>query len=514
MAEVTVYDGADCIGGNKVHLTFEREGRRQGIFFDFGLNYHKLGDYYQEFLQPRGARGIHDHVRMGLVPFIRNYRLDIVPQDLDLSQAPALEVAAVLVSHAHMDHMGHAALLACEIPFVCSPTTAAIMKAMRDLGQGGFESEGPYTNLKASRSRDGRVLSSTGCKTFQGRDFVLTEGWQDDLEILWGRCSAKNKAVVDGGLLEKDAVDVDFESFPVDHSIYGATAFGVRTERGYVIYTGDLRTHGMNGDRTLEFVERAAALDPIALIIEGTTTSRAEAGGFTEGSVREICQADVEKEKGLVVADFSARHFERLESFREVARATDRKLLVTPKDVYYLWALMCADGKDRLSGLGVYDALKATKDGCEEFACELMREELVDPAAVAAEPGRYVLAFSFYDMGNMLDIRPDGGTYIYSSSEAYSEEQVIDFRRLHQWVSRFGLEVKGFRMEVQEGMDVPIFDRRYHASGHASVEDLLAIVDGIGAERIIPVHTEDPRPFKKASGGQVVVPRVGAPISL
>jgi hypothetical protein len=46
------------------------------------------------------------------------------------------------------------------------------------------------------------------------------------------------------------------------------------------------------------------------------------------------------------------------------------------------------------------------------------------------------------------------------------------------------------------------------------VEDLLAIVDGIGAERIIPVHTEDPRPFKKASGGQVVVPRVGAPISL
>ncbi|MCU0861665.1 MAG: hypothetical protein MUE65_05035, partial [Methanomassiliicoccales archaeon] len=500
--------------GNKIHLSFERHGRMQGVFFDFGINYHKLGDYYQEFLQPRGARGIHDHVRMGLVPFIRNYRPDMVPEDLDLSGAPELEVAAVMVSHAHMDHMGHAALLACETPLVCSPTTAAVMKAMRDLGQGGFESECPYTNIRCSRSRDGRVLSSDRGKTFQGRDLVLTEDWQAGLEELWTRSSAKSKSIEGGGLLERGALDLEFEAFPVDHSIYGATAYAVRTEIGYVVYTGDLRAHGRQGERTWEFVERAASLDPVALVIEGTTTSRAEAGGTSEGSVRDVCLRDASVEKGLVVADFSARHFERLETFMSIAAETDRRLLVTAKDAYYLWALGCADGVDRLRGLGVYDALRASKDGAEAFARDLIPDALVDPREVAAEPGRYILAFSFHDMGNMLDIRPEGGTYLYSSSEAYSEEQVIDFRRLHQWVTRFGLKVKGFGMEVGQGELVPVFDRRYHASGHAPVEDLLAMVDGIGAGKIVPVHTEDPRPFLHAKEGEVVVPRPGQPIDL
>lgn len=514
MARLTVFDGAGCIGGNKIHLSFERQGRMQGVFFDFGINYHRLGDYYQEFLQPRGARGIHDHVRMGLIPFIRNYRPDMVPEDLDLRGAPELEVAAVMVSHAHMDHMGHAALLACETPLVCSPTTAAVMKAMRDLGQGGFESECPYTNIRCSGGRGGRVLSSDRGRAFHGRDFVLTVDWQAGLEELWTRCSAKSKTIEGGGLLERGALDVDFEAFPVDHSIYGATAYAVRTERGYVVYTGDLRAHGRSGASTWQFVEKAASLDPVALVIEGTTTSRSEAGGSSEGSVRDTCLSDVRGERGLVVADFSARHFERLETFASIAAETDRTLLVTPKDVYYLWALGCADGVDRLRGLGVYDALKTSRDGAEAFARELVPDALVDPREVAAEPGRYVLAFSFYDMGNMLDIAPEGGTYVYSSSEAYSEEQVIDFRRLHQWVTRFGLKVKGFSMEVEGGELVPVFDRRYHASGHASVEDLMAIVDGIGAGKVVPVHTEDPRPFLRAKEGEVVVPTTGQPIDL
>jgi mRNA degradation ribonuclease J1/J2 len=35
MASLTVYDGAHCIGGNKIHL--EENGR--GILLDFGMNF-------------------------------------------------------------------------------------------------------------------------------------------------------------------------------------------------------------------------------------------------------------------------------------------------------------------------------------------------------------------------------------------------------------------------------------------------------------------------------------------
>ncbi|MEM0449061.1 MAG: MBL fold metallo-hydrolase RNA specificity domain-containing protein [Methanomassiliicoccales archaeon] len=514
MARLIVFDGADCIGGNKIHLSFEKKGKRTGVFLDFGINYHKLGDYYQEFLQPRSCRGVHDHVQMHLVPFIQNYRHDVIPDDLNLSKAPKLDLAAIMVSHAHMDHMGHAALLALEVPMVCSPITAAIMKAMRDLDQGGFESQCAYTNVGSSRSREGRVISYGSREAYHGRDIILTQDWAPSLTKLWSKSSAKNKVIEGGGLFNKDTLDLDFESFPVDHSIFGSTAYAINTEKGYVVYTGDLRSHGTQADSTWDFVRKAASLDPVVLIIEGTTTSRSHEEIVSEASVRETCLHDVQNEKGLIVADFSPRHFERLETFKAIAIASDRQLVVTFKDIYYLWALGCADGKNHLEGLVAYDALKTSLSNAENFARDLMIDSLVDPKEISADPGRYILAFSFYDMGNMLDIGPIGGTYIYSSSEIYNEEQVIDFLRLHQWLKKFGMNIKGFRIDVMDGRATPVFDHRYHASGHASVEDLLRIVEEIDPKLVIPVHTENPHPFSKWKNGRVLYPGPAEPIDL
>ena len=46
-------------------------------------------------------------------------------------------------------------------------------------------------------------------------------------------------------------------SFRVDHSIYGASAFAVETQDGWIVYTGDLRAHGKNGQLTWDFAEAA-----------------------------------------------------------------------------------------------------------------------------------------------------------------------------------------------------------------------------------------------------------------
>jgi ribonuclease J len=47
MVQVTVYDGCSIIGGNKVYI--EDEGR--GVLLDFGMNFARYGEYYQEFLK-------------------------------------------------------------------------------------------------------------------------------------------------------------------------------------------------------------------------------------------------------------------------------------------------------------------------------------------------------------------------------------------------------------------------------------------------------------------------------
>ena len=59
MTSLTIFDGADTIGGNKILL--EKKGRR--LLLDFGMNFARYGAYYQEFLKERSNRGIYDAAR-------------------------------------------------------------------------------------------------------------------------------------------------------------------------------------------------------------------------------------------------------------------------------------------------------------------------------------------------------------------------------------------------------------------------------------------------------------------
>ena len=67
MTFITVLDGADTIGGNKILL--EENGR--GLLLDFGMNFARHGEYYQEFLKERSNRGIHDLIHLDMIPRAR-----------------------------------------------------------------------------------------------------------------------------------------------------------------------------------------------------------------------------------------------------------------------------------------------------------------------------------------------------------------------------------------------------------------------------------------------------------
>jgi ribonuclease J len=283
----------------------------------------------------------------------------------------------------------------------------------------------------------------------------------------------------------------------------------VETEAGWVVYSGDIRLHGAYGDKTRKFIADAKALSPAALIIEGTRAKHDDAHyQLSEADVEGQCHAASEDVNGLIIADFSARNFERLDAFIEIAQATGRSLVVTVKDAYFLDAMRTVDGVDRLSRVLVYGELKAkgskVKDSVEEQI-----SQLVDPMEIAMHPWEHILCFSSYDMGNLLDIRPEGGRYIYSSSEAHSEDQVFDFVRLHRWISRFGMDIRGF----QEKDGQVTFEPGYHASGHASAQDLALVVETIDPELVIPVHTLRPEFFRDMDR-KVAVPIPGIPIDI
>ncbi|MEM3928557.1 MAG: ribonuclease J [Archaeoglobaceae archaeon] len=487
--KITIFDGADTIGGNKIYV----EENDRGVFLDFGMNFARYSKYFEEFLRERSVRGIHDPLHLGLIPRLNIYRSDMIPSDVDLSSYPKLNVEAVLLSHAHLDHFGNIAYLHEGIPIVASPASLAILKAMRDSGKQTGGSEIPYYSPR-KHCEDERVLMAIQSKKqpYLGRNLICTKKIEEDLnKFLCLRPGQESGKKIDTGkicCLEEKDLSFEIRAFEVDHSVYGSLGY-ILCGNIAIAYTGDIRLHGKKGGETRKFVREARNAG--VLIVEGTRAGR-EDYNVTEGEVFENCLKAVERAKGLVIADFSPRNIERLEMFKEIADKTGRRLVVTAKDAYMLQALELTDRICRMEGVWIYKELKERRDKWEtEVVMENWGDVYVDPAEINRDPGGYILCFSFYDMKHLLDIKPDGGVYIYSSSEAHSEEQEFDFLRLQNWLKIFDFEIFGFEIVSEGGKLKPEFVKGYHASGHASKEDLRWIIDEIDPEVLIPVHTDN-----------------------
>lgn len=235
-----------------------------------------------------------------------------------------------------------------------------------------------------------------------------------------------------------------------------------------------------------------------------------------ENALREVRAAGA----GLVIADFGPRNIERLLTFLGVCEETGRQLVVLSKDAYLLDAMRLVDPSlpDISSDTRrrIYDDPKARPAQWEQGVRDRYAERRVSPAEVGRAPGDFVLCFSFWDVKNLIDIRPSGGRYIYSASEAYSEEQNIDIDRLRNWLDRFDMTGVGLPQRELDGKPLPE-EAGLHASGHASPDELLRLIREVAPQTLIPVHTENPGYFRAELAGsdiEVVEPEYGRPISL
>lgn len=236
---LTVYDGAQSIGGNKILL----EDSGTAVFLDFGTPFSTRGRYFEEFLAPRSRAGLLDLIHMGLLPPLRGiYRREMEGPDGRVwerarrsAQFRECRADAVLLSHAHMDHCGYISFLDTNIPVVCTAMTAYLCKAIQDCGAHQFEGEMCYTTTKVP---GGEGTIGTGRHKdfpYVRRPYKISDPLPGDPERFWDLSPSAPKgryfAPQELALTERiGGLRVRF--LPVDHSIYGATAIAVETSAG------------------------------------------------------------------------------------------------------------------------------------------------------------------------------------------------------------------------------------------------------------------------------------------
>ncbi|MCW3128821.1 MAG: MBL fold metallo-hydrolase [Methanophagales archaeon] len=429
MTTLTFYGGVGEIGGNKILLT----DSKTRVFLDFGMNFEKEKRYYEPpYLQPRNE----DHLLgLGILPPLKGlYKNDETEPSID----------AVLLSHPHLDHYGYLKYLKDDIPIICGEATKTIIIA--------------------------KELSGLSASGYQIANLTKSKG----LEIL--------KEFVTFRTNRPPSSPIVFNPVHVDHSVPGAYGLILETSRGNVVYTGDFRLHGPYYQMTEEFIAAAKESEPSALIIEGTNIVNAKIS--SEDEVKTKIIPVIEHTKGLAMAGFSINDIDRLRSFYEAAQATGRKLAISMKQAFLLHKL---ESDPHLSIFPLDDSnisiFVKEKKKLYLWEQEITNhyDNIIDASDVEKMQNELILTTSFYDMNELIAIKPiSGSTYILSQSEPFNEEMEIDFEKMLNWLERFG---------------VPQY--HIHVSGHALPYQLKWAIEEINPEKVFLVHTEKPELYKR-----------------
>jgi ribonuclease J len=423
---LTFYGGVNEIGGNKILL----QDHDTRVFFDFGMSFSAKKQFYSPpFLSPRNEKSLQE---LGILPTISGiYKFDATPP----------EANAVFLSHGHLDHSGYLSFVKREIPVYCGETTQTILRALSDTRHMDLEFDVADIKFNAFR---------TGTK------------------------------------IQVDNIVV--EPCHVDHSIPGAYGFLIHTSSGTIVYTGDFRDHGGKPEMTHEFAEKAQEAEPVAVVTEATNMTGATVSNEVE--VEAKLDKIASQVDGIMLAEFGYSDIDRLNTFHRIAKKHQRCLAVSLRQAYLLDALR-NDVHLQVPALDDDEILvfRKSKKRYEKWEAHLIERldgenKIFDVFDVSKQQCKVILAVSFYDFEELISIQPAAGScYILSASEPFNEEMEIDYERLINWLSHYGLP-----------------QYHVHVSGHMMPLQLKAALKKVNAKRVFPIHTENAELFKRFMG--------------
>jgi ribonuclease J len=534
------------IGGNKILV--EHEGSR--LMLDFGSRMGFASEFFSDFLGVRSNTKLKDKLTIGILPKIPGiYRRDLIkPEGTDelvnnqyskiLSpgneyfKVPGVVtydeyfqkqsrgyLDGILISHAHFDHTGDLGFVHPDIPIFCSNVSKILIEAIDDITN--FKSE-------AILSKDSKIgFTKTGAVPGSPK--------------IEHKVQLHRKCEVIENRKSKRIGNFNITLLEVDHSVPGAASYIVECQVGSqpfrILYTGDVRFHGTMGTSIDDYITMVGTNIDL-LLIEGTRID--SESKLTEVEVKEKISNEIRRTNGLVFVDFSWKDTTRYETIRLAAEAAGRMFVINARLAYILNKLgetplpesvrvflkrkgSCLYSPSDYSGYKHEFGFSVDKKSWTQDASHY--ENGVTAQDIKANPGKYVLMLSFYDLGQLFDLADENGKipnswFIKAVCAPFCDEMELDEERMINWLDTFGIGYKLGETRIPTGCSNEECDKlhnridRSHVSGHASKPEIKEIIDKIRPKTLIPIHTQNASEFEKIVNEinqkiNIIIPKLG-----
>lgn len=246
--------------------------------------------------------------------------------------------------------------------------------------------------------------------------------------------------------------DLSIIPFCVDHSACDSYMFLIEGGGCRILYTGDFRTHGPRGKGVLRLVQKVVRKADV-LVTEGTTLSRPAATPVTEHSLQ-------------------------------------KRVVAYQKDYKYIFVCCASTNLDRICMLS-----KATARGryflCDTYQYRLL--ELIEAHWGHLSPLYRNIKKTRWGTNKLADFISRGFVMM-----------VRDNAMFRDIITRFPKEERLMLYSMWDGYlrhpesSLPSFLalagrwEMLHTSGHASVQDIMALAEACRTEVVIPMHSEAP----------------------
>ena len=339
------------------------------------------------------------------------------------------DVDAVFLSHAHADHYGLFDLLKNDTPTYATEESFAMMGLDDILG------DDPTKHLEKHTLKSGQSC---------------------------------------------EVADIKVTAYTVDHSAYGACAYLIECDGKRILYSGDIRLHGVKG-----VLYKNLPKDVDYLLLEGTNILRANNNPTEREIENQFVEAFNEASDALHLVWCSSKNIDRICALFRACIRCSRTLVLDPYTANVLAAV--AQLNPKIPTVTTAEQMKVyfpprltahlTQRNQPQYIFSLNpKQNKVSYDDFARSPEHYVMLVRPTTLTYLQRIKAHHIRLIKSIWGGYWNEPNTE--RFRDWVEEHCETVKDI-----------------HSSGHADTQSLQRIVEFVRPKTIVPIHTDAPKQF-------------------